>query len=82
MRLGAGRGDAAKERRDTKEEGPGIRCTTLLGINHLDSGASVDGDVLAIDEVVALGAEKERSAGNVEGKAYATRGMEGVVEGT
>lgn len=54
----------------------------LLRIDHADGRTAVDGQRLAVDEVVRLVAQEEAHAGNVLRGADAARGVELVIFGS
>ena len=57
------------------------RLCLLLRIDHADGRTAVDGQRLAVDEVVCLVAQEEAGAGNVLRGADAARGVELVIFG-
>ena len=54
----------------------------LFDVNHLFGHAPVDGDILAVDEVILFHAEKEAHAGDVFGVPHPSRGVLCVVFGS
>lgn len=54
---------------------------SLFGVDHPDGGAAIDGQRLAVDEVVRLVAQKEAHAGDVFGGADPSRRVECMVFG-